>query len=192
MYMLLHGCARQYHPLPIYPFPGTCYSLRHPPQATIYTIEYQSRGLPHAHIIICLENKPTTAADVDRLVSAQVPCPDTQPRLHSKVEKHNIHGTDTCLQLSRAPGHCLHAALSTYHTTALGPCGEFNPDLKCMANDCHICAKRFPKDTTPVTFQDERGFYMYKRRENGPTAQVKQKGVTIDVGDEWVVGYNGR
>ncbi|OWZ14503.1 LOW QUALITY PROTEIN: Helitron helicase [Phytophthora megakarya] len=41
----------------------------------VHVVEYQKRGLPHAHIflIMRLEDKPVSAEDVDRLVSAELP-----------------------------------------------------------------------------------------------------------------------
>ena len=43
--------------------------------AYLYTIEFQKRGLPHAHILIILaqEYKPQTVADYDALISAEIP-----------------------------------------------------------------------------------------------------------------------
>ena len=41
------------------------------------TIEFQKRGLPHCHLLLILspEDKPATAEDVDRIVSAEIPDP---------------------------------------------------------------------------------------------------------------------
>ena len=45
--------------------------------AYVYTIEFQKRGLPHAQILLYLADadKPRTAEDIDRLVSAEIPDP---------------------------------------------------------------------------------------------------------------------
>ncbi len=45
----------------------------------MYVIEFQKRGLPHAHILLILENqsKPRKSDDNDALVSAQI----TQKRM---------------------------------------------------------------------------------------------------------------
>ena len=45
--------------------------------AFVYTIEFQKRGLPHAHLILFLADadKPQTTQDIDRLVSAKIPDP---------------------------------------------------------------------------------------------------------------------
>ena len=44
-------------------------------EAHIYVIEWQKRGLPHAHILICLadDNKIRTVNQVNNLVSAEIP-----------------------------------------------------------------------------------------------------------------------
>ncbi len=51
--------------------------------AHIYVIEFQKRGLPHAHILIVLapEDKLKTADDIDKYVCAEIPNPTTQPLL---------------------------------------------------------------------------------------------------------------
>ena len=43
--------------------------------AHTWAVEFQKRGLPHAHIIIILQDgyKPRTPADVDSLVCAELP-----------------------------------------------------------------------------------------------------------------------
>eukprot|EP00973_Karenia_brevis_P067263 9353054-Karenia_brevis.AAC.1 len=59
-------------------------------KAVAYThvVEFQKRGLPHAHILLILReiDKPRTPADVDRLVSAEVPDRDADPKLYHLVE----------------------------------------------------------------------------------------------------------
>ena len=45
------------------------------PLAQVYTIEFQKRGLPHAHMLIILadECKPREPSDYDRIVCAEIP-----------------------------------------------------------------------------------------------------------------------
>ena len=68
-----------------------------------YSIEWQKRGLPHAHILIWLENK-LQPRNVDKYISAEIPNPNTDPTLHYIVTKHMVHG----------------------------PCGHLNPNSPCM------------------------------------------------------------
>jgi hypothetical protein len=68
-----------------------------PPWLTSAAAASLQRRLPHAHIVVFLAEKPTTPEQVDKIVSATIPCPDTQPRLHGKVKKNMIHGTDCVL-----------------------------------------------------------------------------------------------
>lgn len=48
------------------------------PVAYCDIIEFQKRGLPHCHLLLILApgDKPTTAEDVDHIVSAEIPDPD--------------------------------------------------------------------------------------------------------------------
>ncbi len=49
--------------------------------AFVCVIEFQKRGLPHAHILLNLieEDKITTAEEIDELVCAEIPDPDINP-----------------------------------------------------------------------------------------------------------------
>ena len=59
------------------------------PLAHVYTIEFQKRGLPHAHILIILSDhdKPRESCEYDRIVCAELPNPILQPRLHAIVKR---------------------------------------------------------------------------------------------------------
>lgn len=60
----------------------------------VYTIEFQKRGLPHAHMLLALENPlaPNTIEMVDRLCSGELPDPEECPNLHIKVSRFLHHG----------------------------------------------------------------------------------------------------
>ncbi|THH03718.1 hypothetical protein EW146_g10359 [Bondarzewia mesenterica] len=62
--------------------------------AHIYTIEFQKRGLPHMHLLIFFEDKYKlrSPADVDSVISAQWPDPDTHPLLFETVKNCMVHG----------------------------------------------------------------------------------------------------
>lgn len=104
-------------------------------KAYVYSIEFQKRGLPHAHILITLqaEDKFTTAERIDAFVSAEIP-PTTQPSLREIVLRFMMHG----------------------------PCGPSNPRAVCMENG--TCKKEFPKPFTHTTTFDSHGYPSYRRR----------------------------
>jgi hypothetical protein len=54
-------------------------------QPLVYAIEFQNRGLPHAHILLTLN---VNAIDIDEVVSAEIPNIQTHPTLHGYVIKH--------------------------------------------------------------------------------------------------------
>ena len=104
--------------------------------AFVYTIEFQKRGLPHAHLILFLADadKPQTTQDVDRLVSAEIPDPQVQPEFHDTVKRHMMHG----------------------------PCGDLDADCVCMENG--ECKKHFPKPLQQQTEFSVNGYPLYRRR----------------------------
>ena len=56
-------------------------------------IEFQKRGLPHAHIVLILDenSKIRTAEDVDNIVSAEIPDPQRYPQAYATVTRNMIH-----------------------------------------------------------------------------------------------------
>ena len=104
--------------------------------AYVYTIEFQKRGLPHAHMVLFLADtdKPRVTEDVDQLVSAEIPDPQLQPDFHDTVKRHMIHG----------------------------PCGELNLHCVCMQNG--ECKKKFPKPLQQQTDFSVNGYPLYRRR----------------------------
>ncbi|GMF41681.1 unnamed protein product [Phytophthora fragariaefolia] len=63
-------------------------------QARIYVVELQKRGLPHAHILAILveEDKSRTREIIDKLVSAELPDPETNPQLYETILMCMRHG----------------------------------------------------------------------------------------------------
>jgi hypothetical protein len=57
--------------------------------AWMYTIEYQKRGLPHAHICLILADSLDSAEQIDAVVSAEIPA---EGLLRELVLKHKVHG----------------------------------------------------------------------------------------------------
>ncbi|KAK9668687.1 hypothetical protein RND81_13G078500 [Saponaria officinalis] len=62
--------------------------------ALVYTIEFQKCGFSYAHILLFLhrDDKFPEAADVDRIISAEIPDPVENPFLHEAVRDLMIHG----------------------------------------------------------------------------------------------------
>ena len=100
--------------------------------AYVYTIEFQKRGLPHAHILLILDPscKPNSPDDYDKYVSAEIPNQFLAQELHQIVIQHMIHGT----------------------------CGEANKNSPCMENG--TCTKHFPKQFHEKTIQTYDGYPM--------------------------------
>ncbi|GBN87292.1 hypothetical protein AVEN_145953-1 [Araneus ventricosus] len=85
--------------------------------AQVYTIEFQKRGMPHAHILIVLRaaDKFSTSEQIDKFVRAEIPSSIENLRLHEIVTKCLMHG----------------------------PCGIDNPEAHCM--EAGQCKKMFPR-----------------------------------------------
>ncbi|KAL8154834.1 hypothetical protein AgCh_000257 [Apium graveolens] len=69
----------------------------------LHVIEFQKRGLPHAHMVIWLhpDSKPKTIQQVDRMVSAEIPDKQQDPHGYDAVKQFMIHGP--CDQSSSEP-----------------------------------------------------------------------------------------
>ncbi|XP_056843369.1 uncharacterized protein LOC130500247 [Raphanus sativus] len=115
------------------------------PDAVVYTIEFQKRGLPHAHILLWLKGiqKEVTAAIIDEYISAELPDRETDREGFELVERHMIHG----------------------------PCGKFRKSSPCM--DKGVCTKNFPKPFSEHTRIDKSGFVVYRRRADPGSFVVK-------------------
>ncbi|XP_020962284.1 uncharacterized protein LOC107606362 isoform X4 [Arachis ipaensis] len=118
--------------------------------AVVYTIEFQKRGLPHAHILLFLhkDDKYPTAEDIDKIISAEIPDKELDPEYYEAVEKHMMHG----------------------------PCGMARKDSPCMENG--KCIRRFPKRFVEYSTVDDDGYPVYRRREDGRT--INKSGVDLD------------
>jgi hypothetical protein len=60
----------------------------------IYVIEFQKRGLPHAHIVIFFakDYKPHMVEDVDCMINAKLPNPETNKLAHETVASYMMQG----------------------------------------------------------------------------------------------------
>ncbi len=75
--------------------------------AHVHVIEFQKHGLPHAHILIWVQNEhqPRDGDDIDAIIRAEIPDPQTEPALYALVVQCMIHVCDPkqCLD---DHGHC--------------------------------------------------------------------------------------
>jgi len=105
----------------------------------IYKIEFQKRGLPHAHILFFLNPKfrCRKPKHIDRIISVEILDKDDEPELFNIMTTLMIYG----------------------------PCGPQNTGSPCMQNK--KCAKHFPKKFVDQTMIYQDGFLVYRRRDNG-------------------------
>ncbi|XP_076934807.1 uncharacterized protein LOC143601228 [Bidens hawaiensis] len=116
----------------------------------VYTVEFQKRGLPHAHICLFMhaDHKLPTVDHIDPFISAEIPDKKEDHELYSLVSEFMMHG----------------------------PCGYDNMNCSCMIN--RRCSKKFPKKFTPHNSIDSNGYPIYRRRDSGCT--VKKSAVDLD------------
>ena len=111
---------------------------------TLHVIEFQKRGLPHAHILVRLDGDeadiPKRGVDVDRIIQAHMPplvhghsagCDCDDHRLRRLVQEHMCH-------------RCVKGM--------------------CFSEEDPRCKRRYPKDTNvEETTADESGYPLYRR-----------------------------
>jgi len=108
-----------------------------------WVVEFQKRGLPHVHILLILadKDKPRTAAEIDAIVSAEVPDIGVHPLAHETVLRTMVHG----------------------------PCGPEYPNAPCMKDG--KCSKGFPRALQEETDMNDNGYPKYRRRRTDPIAR---------------------
>ncbi|WVZ62370.1 hypothetical protein U9M48_012128, partial [Paspalum notatum var. saurae] len=109
-----------------------------PVAAVLHTVEFQKRGLPHAHIIIWLlqDTSQPTPDFINRFISAEIPDPNEDPLGYALVAEHMMHGSY----------------------------GPTFPRCPCMKKG--RCSKGYPKPFQEITTITEDGFAVYKRPDN--------------------------
>ncbi|KAK0415561.1 hypothetical protein QR680_012002 [Steinernema hermaphroditum] len=134
----------------------------------VYSIEFQQRGLPHAHMVISLadNDKPRSPDDIDRICQAQLPILfdpshsdyEKQKKLRDLVEEFMIH--KPC------------RGRDTYCTKNIRP-------------NWRTCRKRFPKDFTNFSRFIEDDYAVLKRPNNGECSSLNHEATNA-----YVVAYN--
>ncbi|KAL4381047.1 uncharacterized protein [Arachis hypogaea] len=116
----------------------------------MYTVEFQKRGLPHAHILLWLSqrNRLQNVEIVDEFICAELPNPRKFPSLYAVVTKYMIHG----------------------------PCVTLRPTSLCMKDG--KCSKFYPKKFQNETTFVAEGYPIYKCRDMGVVVNIN--GVDID------------
>ncbi|KAH0757108.1 hypothetical protein KY290_020601 [Solanum tuberosum] len=120
-------------------------------KAVIYTIEFQKRGLPHAHILLFLHDKFPNVGDIDAIISAELPDKLLDPDYYVAVTNFMMHG----------------------------PCGSIRKSSPCMQKG--KCTKHFPKRFLPSTSLDEEGYPLYRRRDDGRSTQRSDSKVVDEI-----------
>ncbi|KAI7744499.1 hypothetical protein M8C21_013560 [Ambrosia artemisiifolia] len=126
----------------------------------LYVIEFQKRGLPHAHFLLIMhsQHKYNNPDHYDKVVCAEIRDSVQHPQLHAVVVKHMIHG----------------------------PRGSLRIESPCMQGDPKVCRFRYPRQFNEQTAQGDDAYPLYRRRNNG--IKVDVRGNTLD--NRWVVPYN--
>ncbi len=129
-----------------------------------YVVEWQKRGLPHAHLLVILhpEDKPRTPEDIDRFVCARLPDQREQPMLFNIVTKCMLHG----------------------------PCGP-GRSSPCMEQG--RCSKGYPRLFCDRTDNTTGSYPIYARPNDGRTFNKRDQHGNMQAftfNNTWVVPYN--
>ncbi|XP_019150399.1 PREDICTED: uncharacterized protein LOC109147196 [Ipomoea nil] len=121
-----------------------------PVMRVIYTIDFQKRGLPHAHILLFQDkiNGAHSVDNLDHIISGELPDQEADAEYFKVVEEFMMHG----------------------------PCGRARLISPCMANG--KCTKHFSKKFVNFSTFDEDGYPIYRRRDNGRS--VMRNGINLD------------
>ncbi|GBC16016.2 uncharacterized protein LOC112524872 [Rhizophagus irregularis DAOM 181602=DAOM 197198] len=119
--------------------------------AYVYVIEFQKRGLPHAHILLILkpEDKLRSTDDYDSIVSTEIPDPATHPLAYKIVAAVMMHG----------------------------PCGVINPSAPCIKDG--VCQKHYSKRFQKNIQECNNGYPIYHKRDTGHFVETRE-GIQLD------------
>lgn len=128
----------------------------------LYSVEWQKRGLPHAHILIWLQDK-IAPTQIDQIISAELPDPAVDPELFEIVKSNMIHG----------------------------PCGAYNPLSPCMKDGRCTKRYPRPLVQETQTGNDGYPLYRRRHPDNGGrTTTLTVNRVETVVNNSWIVPYN--
>lgn len=128
----------------------------------MYSIEWQKRGLPHAHILVWLKNK-ITPNQIDDIISAELPDPENDPILFEIVRKNMVHG----------------------------PCGTLNLNSPCMKDGkCTKRFPRELISDTQTGNDGYPAYRRRKTEDGGFTAIVTVQNIEIEIDNRWIVPYS--
>ncbi|XP_044593840.1 uncharacterized protein LOC123271521 [Cotesia glomerata] len=133
-----------------------------PTRCWLYSVEWQKRELPHAHILVWLIDK-IRPEKIDNIISAEILDPSTDQLLFDIVTANMIHG----------------------------PCGTFNRSSPCMSDGkcTKNFPKDFTNDT--ITNVDGYPIYRRRNPDNGEQSFIKNiSNTNIDIDNRWVVPYS--
>ncbi|XP_016854588.2 uncharacterized protein LOC107983828 [Anolis carolinensis] len=128
----------------------------------MYSVEWQKRGLPHAHILIWLYQK-ITSNEIDKVISAEIPDPNVDQELHDIVTKNMIHG----------------------------PCGVLNPKSPCMKDGTCTKRYPRTLIPNTITGNDGYPLYRRRSPEQGghvTTMRMHKEEIQVD--NRWIVPYS--
>ncbi|XP_065682294.1 uncharacterized protein LOC136095517 [Hydra vulgaris] len=111
----------------------------------VQVMEFQKRGLPHAHILHHLANdvKLETAQDINNLICAIIPDPIVNHEFYDIIKTCMVHG----------------------------PCGVLNPNSPCMKDG--MCSKNYSKELSDYPVAVHNSYPRYRRRDNGLIINIK-------------------
>lgn len=132
-----------------------------PIRCWMYSIEWQKRGLPHAHILIWCVDK-IQPNDIDNIICAEIPDSTIDPELFEIVTKNMVHG----------------------------PCGALNIHSPCM-NDGKCSKRYPRQLTSEtITGNDGYPQYRRRSTDdNGRSITLKVRNNDVLIDNRWIVPY---
>lgn len=128
----------------------------------MYSIEWQKRGLPHAHILLWLYDK-ISPNNIDDIISAEIPNEHHDPILYEIIRKHMIHG----------------------------PCGQMNSSAPCMKdNVCTKRFPKLLVNETQSGLDGYPLYRRRSQKEGGYTTTIKCNKIDVSIDNSWIVPYS--